>query len=84
MFCNEKLLNILEIEDYEEGMPIWMYNCSDKNDNELENTMENNKEDNKAASEIEIAMNLALEEKSADDILRQISRSHADFEFDDD
>ena len=84
MFCNEKILNILESEDYEEGMPIWMYNCSDKEDNKLENTMENNEDDNEAASEIEIAMNLALEEESADDILRQISRSHADFEFDND
>ena len=27
MYCNEKILNILENEDYEEGMPIWMYNC---------------------------------------------------------
>ena len=65
-------------------MPIWMYNCSDKDDNKLENTMDNNGDDNEAASETEIAMNLALEEESADDILRQISRSHADFEFDDD
>ena len=24
MYCNEKILNILESEDYEEGMPIWM------------------------------------------------------------
>ena len=86
VFCNEKILNILESEDYEEGMPIWMYNCSDKEDNELENTMENNEDDNEVASErTKIAMNLALEEESgADDILRQISRSHTDFKFDDD
>ena len=51
MFCNEKILNILESEDYEERIPIWMYNCSDKDDNELENTMENNEDANEAASE---------------------------------
>ena len=84
MFCNEKILNILESEDYEEGMPIWMYNCSDKEDNKLENTMENNEDDNEAASEIEIAMNLDLEEESVDHTLRELYRSHEDFEFSDD
>ena len=84
MFCNEKILNILESEDYEEGMPIWMYNCSDKEDNKLENTMENNEDDNEVVFEREIVMNLDLEEESTDDILRQINTSHVDFEFDDD
>ena len=65
MYCNEKILNILENEDYEEGMPIWMYNCTEQNDEDSENIMPND-DGNNVAFEIEIAMNLALDEQSVD------------------
>ena len=45
MYCNEKILNILKSEDYEEGMPIWMYN-----DDVSKNIVCNDDDVNKVAS----------------------------------
>ena len=45
MYCNKKILNILENKDYEEGIPIWMY---DDSKNQYD-------EDNEVASKIKIA-----------------------------
>ena len=59
MYCNEKILNILKNQDYEEGMPIWMYNCSEKNDDDSKNIVPND-DVNKVAFKIEITMNLAF------------------------
>lgn len=29
MYCNENILQHIEIEEYEEDMPRWMYHCDD-------------------------------------------------------
>ena len=32
MYCNEKILQHLEIKEYEEDMPRWMYDCNGAED----------------------------------------------------
>ena len=32
MYCNEKILQRIESEEYEEDMPTWMYDCNDSKD----------------------------------------------------
>ena len=32
MYSNENILNVLESDDYEEGIPIQMHNCTESND----------------------------------------------------
>ena len=81
MYCNEKILNILENKDYKEGMPIWMYNCTEKNDEDSENIMPNDN-GNKVASKTKIAMNLALGEQSVD-TLHEFDNFDANIEFND-
>ena len=34
MYCNERILNCIESDDYEENMPVWMYDCATENDGE--------------------------------------------------
>ena len=31
MYCNEKILGCIESPDYEEDMPVWMYDCQSGN-----------------------------------------------------
>ena len=82
MYCNEKILNILENEDYEEGMPIQMYNCTEKNDEDSKNIMPND-DGNNVASKTEIAMNLALDEQSVNTWHEQFDNYEEDNEFSD-
>ena len=32
MYCNEKILSHIESNDYEEGMPTWVYDCREDDD----------------------------------------------------
>ena len=32
MYCNEKILSHIESNDYEEGMPTWIYDCQEDDD----------------------------------------------------
>ena len=32
MYCNEKILQRIESEEYEQDMPRWMYDCNDSED----------------------------------------------------